>query len=116
MKPQGLWVKAEIRSIVRWMEMLAVKIAVRCVAVSWALAVLAMPAFAAPFGHGRDGGRPGFAGGQPAPREMPRDLQQRPSYQRNVADERMQRLSPDERRELRRDIRDAGREIYRPQR
>ncbi len=31
-------------------------------------------------------------------------------------EERRQRLSPEERRELRRDIRDAGRELYRPRR
>ena len=98
------------------MERLAVKIAVRGVVVLCALSLLAVPAFAGPFGHGRDGGRPAMPGGQPASREMPRDIQPRPPLQRNAGEERMQRLSPDERRELRRDIRDAGRELYRPRR
>jgi len=42
------------------------------------------------------------------------ERQQAPNYQRGE-EQRPQRLSPEERRQLRSDIRDAGREIY-PQR
>jgi len=43
---------------------------------------------------------------------------QRQSLQREerARNQRSQRLSPEERQQLRRDIRDAGREVYRPRR
>ena len=92
------------------------RVAVCGIVVACVLAVSAAPALARPFGQGREGLPPGNGGfGHPAQREMSREMQPRPDFQRNnLADERMQRLSPDERRQLRRDIRDAGREIYRP--
>lgn len=73
-------------------------------------------AHADPFGgrHPREGGRQ--QGGQMQP-QPPRDFQRgySPSGERR---ENMgpQRLSPDERRQLRRDIQDAGRDIYPPRR
>lgn len=60
----------------------------------------------------RDGHRPGY--NQPGPRfqrEAPPQFQRRD--QRPPGDSpRGQRLSPEERRQLRRDIHDAGRDIY----
>ncbi|MEI7429638.1 MAG: hypothetical protein WCL27_04215 [Betaproteobacteria bacterium] len=80
------------------------------------LALLSAPVYANPFGgrQVREGGRQG--GGQFQP-QNPRDGQ-RFNQQRNDGREadRPQRLSPDERRQLRRDIQDAGREIYPPRR
>ena len=73
-------------------------------------------AHADPFGgrHAREGGRPQGGPLQPQP---PRDFQRgySPSGERR---ENMgpQRLSPDERRQLRRDIQDAGRDLYPPRR
>jgi hypothetical protein len=86
-----------------------------------ALALVASPAYANPFGarHGPEGNRQGGQGGgrfQPyAP--PPRDLQRPDERRYGGRDEsRPQRFSPEERRQLRRDIQDAGREIYPPRR
>jgi hypothetical protein len=89
-----------------------------------ALALLASPVYANPFGarHGPDGNRQGGQGGQgggryqpyaPAPRDVPRPDERRYGGR---DEPRPQRFSPDERRQLRRDIQDAGREIYTPRR
>lgn len=64
------------------------------------------------------GGTPGkvFTPGEEAVGQNtnPREIQ-RPFAQRNAGGEdRAQRMSPEERRQLRRDIREAGREIHRP--
>ena len=62
--------------------------------------------------HMRDANRQNDSQRQLSP-DNQRD-QQRREFQRNESREyqRSQRLSPDERRQLRRDIKDAGREIY----
>ena len=86
------------------------------------MAVVLALALAVPFAHAnplndrnvREGMRPGAGQYQPRnPREG-----QRPDFQRKEGgeDQRPQRLSPEERRQLRRDIKDAGREIYLPRR
>ena len=74
----------------------------------------ASPALAGPF-SGRNGGETGNQAGPAGSPSPPRESQ-RPHAQRNQESDRMQRLSPEERRALRRDIREAGREIYRPRR
>ena len=45
-----------------------------------------------------------------------RDVQRSTRQSGRDEEQRPQRLSPEERRQLRRDIQDAGREIYRPRR
>ena len=64
----------------------------------------------------REGIRKGNAQQQASTYEQ-RDAK-RPYFQRreNGEEQRPPRLSPDERRQLRRDIKDAGREIYLPRR
>lgn len=83
-----------------------------------ALALLAPVAHAAPLNERewREEMRKGNARPQ-APSYEQRDAR-RPYFQRreNGEEQRPARLSPDERRQLRRDIRDAGREIYLPKR
>ncbi|GHU05426.1 hypothetical protein FACS1894158_08190 [Betaproteobacteria bacterium] len=54
---------------------------------------------------------------QPGRQSLAPDNRQRPSYQRNDdrgVQRQQQRLSPEERSRLRRDIREAGKEIYPP--
>lgn len=65
--------------------------------------------------HVREGRWQG--GGQSQQARNPREAQ-RPNDKRSEGGDaqREQRLSPDERRQLRRDIKEAGREIYRPRR
>lgn len=65
--------------------------------------------------NARETNRPsGFQRQQQA--NQARDVQQR-DFRRNDGEmQRPQRLSPEERRQLRRDIKDAGREIYLPRR
>jgi len=66
--------------------------------------------------HAREGRRQG--GGQSQqPSRNPREVQ-RPYAKRSEGgdEQRSQRLSPEERRQLRRDIKDAGSEIYSPRR
>ena len=86
----------------------------------WGLmaAVAAMPATAAPFDSGSDF-RP-FMQNQPS-RPDPRREAERPAPQRDTrapapGEADRARMSPEERRQLRRDIQDAGRDIYRPAR
>jgi len=74
----------------------------------------AIPALAAPYGPGMgfspmvQDQRPGPGPNRDAEKSAPqRDL-------RGPADADRGRMSPDERRQLRRDIQDAGRDIYRP--
>ena len=84
-------------------------------------AVLAL-ALVVPFAHAnlvsvrnvREGNRQGTGQYQ---QHNPREVQ-RQEFQRKEGGEeqRAQRLSPEERRQLRRDIKDAGREIYPPRR
>ena len=65
---------------------------------------------AAPAGAATSSGQSSKGVGQVAPRDT-----QRSAHRRNAsANERKQRLSQEERRSLRRDIKDAGRQIYRP--
>ena len=79
------------------------------------LTLLISPVHANPFGgrQVREGNRQGSGQFQP---QNPREFQ-RPNDRRYEGRDvqRPQRLSPDERRQLRRDVQDAGREIY-PQR
>lgn len=81
---------------------------------SWGLmaAVAALPSMAAPFDSGADF-RP-FMQNQPSrpgpQREADRSAPQRETRPPGEADRG--RMSPDERRQLRRDIHDAGRDIY----
>lgn len=80
--------------------------------------VLAMPvAYAQPSyeRHVREGRRQGESQNQP-PSRNPREAQRSYGKRGEDAARRDQRLSPEERRELRRDIREAGREIYLPRR
>jgi len=76
--------------------------------------VLAGPDNGSPRGRD-DRGQAGRQFGHPSAADRP----QQPNYQRGSPQrdegQRPQRLSPEERRQLRSDIRDAGREIY-PQR
>ena len=60
----------------------------------------------------RDAGRQENLQGQKGRRQ---DEERRPGYRREDARDaqRAQRLSPEERQQLRRDIKDAGRELYR---
>lgn len=87
-------------------------------AIGLAVALWAASAIAGPFGVRYMGGNapPPPADGQ-FRRQPPHEP---PTYnnQRNDRrdDMRQQRLSPEERQQLRRDIRDAGREIYPPRR
>lgn len=77
-------------------------------------AVAAGPATAGPFERGM-GFRP-FAQVQQGPRPEPQRDAARPEPQRDMrapGDAERGRMSPDERRQLRRDIQDAGRDIYR---
>ena len=77
-----------------------------------ALSLITLPALSAPLGQrnfrdGDGGNARGFS-------KHELRGQQRAYPQRNAGqEERQQRLSQEERRQLRRDIRDAGREIYR---
>jgi hypothetical protein len=85
------------------------------VVLGWSLvaAVAAIPAAAAPFDSGPDF-RP-FTQNQPS-WFGPRREADRPAPQRDMRapdDANRGRMSPDERRQLRRDIQDAGRDIYR---
>lgn len=66
--------------------------------------------------HVREGKRPGGSQSQQQSRN-PREAR-RPYAKRNEGGDqlRSQRLSPEERRQLRRDIKDAGSEIYPPRR
>ena len=65
---------------------------------------------AAPASAATSSGQGGKGVGQVAPRDSQRSV-----HRRNAsANERKQRLSQEERRSLRRDIKDAGRQIYRP--
>lgn len=93
------------------------KIAANSVVVVLISLLLSVPcAHAGPFAgrNAREGIHPGGGGGQQ--NTNPREIQ-RPFAQRNAGGEdRAQRMSPEERRQLRRDIREAGREIYRPRR
>lgn len=85
----------------------------------WGLmaALAAMPAAAAPFDSGGDV-RP-FMQNRPS-RPDPRREVERPAPQQRDAhppgEADRARMSPEERRQLRRDIQDAGRDIYRPAR
>lgn len=80
--------------------------------------VVAMPvAYAQPSyeRHVQEGRRQGEGQSQP-PSRNPREAQ-RPYGKRGEDDaQRDQRLTPEERRQLRRDVREAGREIYLPRR
>jgi hypothetical protein len=98
----------------------------------WGLmaAVAAMPAAAAPFGHGANfrpfvQSQPSWRGSQreadrrapqrEANRPVPQREAQRPVPQRETrapGEADRGRMNPDERRQLRRDIQDAGRDIY----
>ena len=66
--------------------------------------------------HAREGRRQGVGQSQQQSRN-PREAQ-RPYAKRSESgdEQRTQRLSPEERRQLRRDIKDAGSEIYPPRR
>jgi hypothetical protein len=78
----------------------------------------ASPAHAGPNGHGW-GQQRQFSPYERGPYERQYPPQQPPPQRRQDADPQgpqyPQRLSPDERRQLRRDLRDAGRDVY-PQR
>lgn len=101
---------AAIKAMTKYPVLLALMLALA------APAVQAMPG-GGRFFQARDGHRPN---GQQ--RDRP---QQQPNYQReepqrfqrrdegNAGEQQRQRLSPEERRQLRRDIHDAGRDIYR---
>ena len=92
-----------------------VKIAVRSMMLAFLpLLFLSLSAEAGPLGgrNVREGGRPAGNPSAMAPRAMDRP----PLPRGHAGEERMQRLSAEERQQLRRDIRDAGREIYRPRR
>ncbi len=79
--------------------------------------VAAMPAPAAPFDSGAD--FRSFMQNQPSRPEPQREAE-RPAPQRDTRapgeEADRARMSPEERRQLRRDIQDAGRDIYRPAR
>lgn len=92
------------------------------------IAMMLVLALAIPFTHAnaqnnrelREGDRRGGAQDQQQQRRYPREAR-RPYPQRNEdgeaqRPERPPRLSTEERRQLRRDIKDAGREIYLPRR
>jgi uncharacterized membrane protein len=81
--------------------------------------VIAMPAAYAEASndrHVREGNRQG--GGQSQQQSRKQREAKRPYAKRNEGgdEQRTQRLSPEERRQLRRDIKDAGSEIYPPRR
>jgi hypothetical protein len=89
----------------------------------WGLmaAVAAMPAAAAPFSHGANfrpfvQNQPSWRGSQrEADRRAPQREAERPAPQRETrapGEADRGRMNPDERRQLRRDIQDAGRDIY----
>ena len=97
------------------------RMACMLVAGTVALALLASPVYANPFGarQGPDGNRQGGqGGGRYQPYAPPQRDAQRPNDRRYEGrdESRPQRFSPEERRQLRRDIQDAGREIYPPRR
>lgn len=83
-----------------------------CLIVLWAVMSCASSAHANPLDgrHAREGRQPP---GGPYQQQSTRDVQRpyaQPYERRDTPGP--QRLSPDERRQLRRDIQDAGREIY----
>lgn len=65
--------------------------------------------------HPRDGNRQNGPQRQQQQPNQQREEQQRPPRrdEGNAGEQQRQRLSPEERRQLRRDIHDAGRDIYR---
>jgi hypothetical protein len=87
----------------------------------WLALVLAVASSSVLAGPGNDRSRGRDDSGQsgrPFSHQSAAERQQAPNYQRDAPqreEQRQQRLSPEERRQLRSDIRDAGREIY-PQR
>lgn len=93
---------------------LAIRMISGGIAAVLALALLLPLAHAGPLNDRefREGLRRGNSQNQLQPNDQ-RDAR-RPYFQRreNGEEQRPQRLSPDERRQLRRDIKDAGREIY----
>ena len=74
------------------------------------LAAASMPAAAAPVDSG---GNPGSLMRVPASQPGPRREADSPAPQRGADDTGRSRMSADERRQLRRDIQNAGRAIYR---
>ncbi len=82
------------------------------------LAFALAPAYADPGGDAQGRGR-GGRDANPQGRQWEQDARpqrQGPPAQRPGEDARGQRLSPEERQQLRRDIKDAGKEIYPPRR
>ena len=78
-------------------------------AVLMLVTILAVPTVIARDNQGNEGKR------QTSGEYQPRREFQQPSRNQGNESQRAQRLSPDERRQLRKDIQDAGRDIY-PQR
>ena len=64
----------------------------------------------------REGNRPGGSQNQQQSRKLREAKRPYAKRSEGVAEQRTQRLSPEERRQLRRDIKDAGSEIYPPRR
>lgn len=85
--------------------------ALRCAALLIAVVVSSPSAWAGPFGL-RSDARQGDPGGRSAAARRNAERPAPPRDERRAEPVRPDRLSPDERRQLRRDVRDANREIY----
>lgn len=90
--------------------------------ISEGVAVVLFLALAMPLAHAnspdertvREGNRQGVGQSQPQTRNQREAKRSYAQRHKGGEEQRQQRLSPEERRQLRRDIKDAGRDIYPP--